>query len=938
MQKIIVSKKDKWGDYYSNGEIGKTLFNENEVLTGGGNYVDVTGTIMTNTYQGSIRAGAKTIILTLSASTWATAGANFDAQRQNIINGIDSNKSEATGWDAVVKAGLAVTAVVRTSNTVVTITLPAFATYSITEQELITVTVPSTAVSSPVENTDNFVVYSGSRRLPKTYDEATYDSAGGKDYTSLATWEDATDTDLVTATKGKVLTCSSGIHNDTVTVAGATTNSSYFRVIRAASGQRGTPTSGVRFVKSTSDIGIMVIALAESYASVQDIAAKATTTNTGASAYAYSFRTDSENNLFVGCTAYESTSTASSTGDAEGFSIANSQNAKIINCVAIDIIGNSTTLSGGIRFRSNTSGPYTGYVYNSTIEGCSQNGLVVSTNLYGVVCNVYLKNSIVQGNTTNILQTGLGTENLYETTNATSGVTFDADGYHLASTDTGAINAGTDLSADGTFAFTDDIDGQTRDDWDIGADEYVNFVIANADSASSIENITLESGATEFVVADLASASSIENIALSQGGGTLAMDDLASASSIDNIVLEFNGGTLEIANEDCASSIENITLSQNGGTLEMADLDSASSIENIELTETRAFVIDNLDSASSIEEFGLMGTFEIGDIDSSSSIENIILEQNGGDFFIDAIDSLSSIENIDLEFNGGTFEIGDIDSASSIEEIELIGNFIISDLDSVSSIENIVLERNGGDFVIGDLDSSSSIENISIQQAGSFLVADIECVSSIENIDLSQNSGEFVIDDLSSSSSIENIALIGNFIIDDIDSLSSIDNVVLEFNGGSFAIDNSDSSSSIDQITLIQEGSFIIDGIECGSSIENITLERNGGDFIVGNLDSLSSIENIELNFNGGEFQIGNLDSTSTIENITLENAEVITYASNKPLLIDSIGGKVLQREGNKIPTWNTAGRPTGKTGLFGFNTETSNLEVYANSIWNIIN
>jgi hypothetical protein len=40
--------------------------------------------------------------------------------------------------------------------------------------------------------------------------------------------------------------------------------------------------------------------------------------------------------------------------------------------------------------------------------------------------------------------------------------------YHLASSDTLAQNAGSDLS--GTF--TTDIDGTTRDDWDIGADEY----------------------------------------------------------------------------------------------------------------------------------------------------------------------------------------------------------------------------------------------------------------------------------------------------------------------------------------------------------------------------------------------------------------------------------------------------------------------------------
>ena len=106
----------------------------------------LTGTI-TTANEGDIVAGGKTIILTLTGDTWVAAGATFDAQRQNIINGIDSAQAEATGWDAVVKATLAVSAVVRTSDTVVTITLTAFATYDITATETITATIPATAVS-----------------------------------------------------------------------------------------------------------------------------------------------------------------------------------------------------------------------------------------------------------------------------------------------------------------------------------------------------------------------------------------------------------------------------------------------------------------------------------------------------------------------------------------------------------------------------------------------------------------------------------------------------------------------------------------------------------------------------------------------------------------------------------------------------------------------
>ena len=70
----------------------------------------------------------------------------FGAERKNIIDGLDSAQAEGNGWDLVVKAGLAVTDVVRTSDTVVTITLPAFASYNITATESITAKVPATAL------------------------------------------------------------------------------------------------------------------------------------------------------------------------------------------------------------------------------------------------------------------------------------------------------------------------------------------------------------------------------------------------------------------------------------------------------------------------------------------------------------------------------------------------------------------------------------------------------------------------------------------------------------------------------------------------------------------------------------------------------------------------------------------------------------------------
>lgn len=112
----------------------------------------ITGTATAGIAEDDITAGGKTIIITLTGDTWVTAGATFDAQRQNIIDGLDSAQSELTGWNNEVRDNEVVTAVVRTSDTVVTITLTAQAGYDITAQETITVTVPNTALVTSTSN------------------------------------------------------------------------------------------------------------------------------------------------------------------------------------------------------------------------------------------------------------------------------------------------------------------------------------------------------------------------------------------------------------------------------------------------------------------------------------------------------------------------------------------------------------------------------------------------------------------------------------------------------------------------------------------------------------------------------------------------------------------------------------------------------------------
>jgi hypothetical protein len=107
------------------------------------------GTI-TTANPGHIIAGGRTIILTLTNANWVAAGGVFDAQRQNIINGMVSAGAEAHGWDIEVVGTIPVTDVVRTGDTVVTITLSACPAYYITANETITVTVPATATDAGI--------------------------------------------------------------------------------------------------------------------------------------------------------------------------------------------------------------------------------------------------------------------------------------------------------------------------------------------------------------------------------------------------------------------------------------------------------------------------------------------------------------------------------------------------------------------------------------------------------------------------------------------------------------------------------------------------------------------------------------------------------------------------------------------------------------------
>ncbi|MHA1962276.1 MAG: hypothetical protein ACW99U_18890 [Candidatus Thorarchaeota archaeon] len=128
-------------------------------------FLIVTGTVDGST-ESQIIGGSPivTVVLTISDDTWITNSdsPSFDSQRQAIIDGLDATNSplELLGWNNEVRDTMGVAQVVRTSDTVVTITLNTTETadYKTTADEIITVTIPASALTSGIELiAENFV-------------------------------------------------------------------------------------------------------------------------------------------------------------------------------------------------------------------------------------------------------------------------------------------------------------------------------------------------------------------------------------------------------------------------------------------------------------------------------------------------------------------------------------------------------------------------------------------------------------------------------------------------------------------------------------------------------------------------------------------------------------------------------------------------------------
>ena len=321
-----------------------------------------------------------------------------------------------------------------------------------------------------------------SRKVPTNENISTYDSAGGKDYSSLSTWESATDNNLVTAAQGETLEVYGGPHNDTVSMSGATCNASYFRVIRPAAGNfhDGTPSVGAKLlVTSAADI----VRIAEDYSQVQDLVLSYNI-NTSSNFEIVKLDDGADQNAAIGCIADDPQNAGSGlircfesqalTGDEQFF----------INCIAI---GNSKVREG-----FELGDPGTLYAYNCNSIDSGGHGFEEDSG--SIVCKNCLSTGSVNNDFHDITgglnnasgdATAPGTSNRINQT--FTFVNAAGDDYHLAAGDAGAKGYGINLTADIDYGFDDDIDFDTRSaPWDIGFDQVAAAGPANLGKINTI--------------------------------------------------------------------------------------------------------------------------------------------------------------------------------------------------------------------------------------------------------------------------------------------------------------------------------------------------------------------------------------------------------------------------------------------------------------------
>ncbi len=292
-------------------------------------------------------------------------------------------------------------------------------------------------------------------------------ASSGGDYTSLSAAEGDNAGDMVTATEGEQFNCEDFADTTACLFGGWTSDATYYLRVFAVDNHGGS--------YSTSSYRLEINA-ASAVIDLQD-----GTDNAHIRGIQLSNAHDTGSGLFVkGVGAGQPTivekcilrNTEGAPTSGSGMYSAATGEVKIINTLIYDFY------RGFHSDRDHSSHKW--WLYNCTAYGMVDAGFRVS----GTNAVVIAKNCLANGNGTDfttLFDTG-SVNNASEdgtepgTSGQTGAVSFaneGADDFHLAASgaDTVAQDNGVDLSADGDYAFSDDIDGDTRTFWSIGIDD-----------------------------------------------------------------------------------------------------------------------------------------------------------------------------------------------------------------------------------------------------------------------------------------------------------------------------------------------------------------------------------------------------------------------------------------------------------------------------------
>lgn len=306
-----------------------------------------------------------------------------------------------------------------------------------------------------------------SRRVGTNEQVQTYGVS--RDFSSLGTWESATDTDHVSDAETDVLECydDAASFDDWVRLAGSTNNASFFRIIRPADaeGHDGTPNVGVAF-RNTAGAGDEGMRCDEQFSQFQDLIVSNRASTSGS---VRGIRLDADNAKAIGCLVWETQNQG--TGGEWGVRL--SEFGQVILCLAV--------ACDPYNFRADHSDADESLLYNCVSIDAFRHGFSISNDAGVRAVNCIATGTVDDDDFETGEDWGSSDFNASGDASAPGGnsrinqtFTFTAPGsddYHLEGTDAGARDFGTSLEADGDFDFDDDIDIEPFDVWDIGFDD-----------------------------------------------------------------------------------------------------------------------------------------------------------------------------------------------------------------------------------------------------------------------------------------------------------------------------------------------------------------------------------------------------------------------------------------------------------------------------------